>query len=94
MSQAEWRFDSFARCERLSPRLRLTGHLGVEMELTDSDVNTHEREPLLEDTTVTAAYSLGTLPGGLKGSVSLRLSLWGSYISSARLECRRDDVME
>jgi hypothetical protein len=69
---------------RLSSRLRLTGHLGVEMELTDSDVNTHEREPLLEDTTVTAAYSFPALPAGLKGSVSLRLSLPTSKESIAR----------
>jgi hypothetical protein len=69
---------------RLSPRLRLTGHLGVETELTNNDVNTHEREPLLEDTTVTAAYAVPALPAGLKASVSLRLSLPTSKESIAR----------
>jgi hypothetical protein len=69
---------------RLSARLRLTGHLGLETELTDSDVASRERQPLLEDTTITATYSLGELPAGLKGSVSLRLALPTSKESIAR----------
>jgi hypothetical protein len=68
---------------RLTKRLKLTGHLGVETELTDSDVSSYERQPLVEDTTVTASYAYG-LPGLLHATASLRLGLPTSKEAIAR----------
>jgi hypothetical protein len=69
---------------RLNDRLRLTGHLGVETELTDSDVSSYERQPLVEDTTVTATYRLPELPADLQASASFRLTLPTSKEAIAR----------
>ncbi len=69
---------------RLNKKINLTAHLGIETELTDSDVSTYKRQPLLEDTFVTGAYSLPKLPGKIGGSVALRLTLPTSKDSLAR----------
>jgi len=68
---------------RISPRLRLTGHLGLETELTDSPVTSRERQPLLEDTTVTGSWRA---PGwrGIDTTLSLRLALPTSAEAIAR----------
>ena len=69
---------------RLTDRLRLTGHLGIETELTDSDVSSYERQPLIEDTTATAAYTLPPLPAELRAVALFRLTLPTSKESIAR----------
>jgi hypothetical protein len=69
---------------RLSKKLRLTGHLGVETELTNNDVSSYERQPLLEDTTLTATYTLPELPARLRAAASLRLALPTSKEAIAR----------
>lgn len=72
---------------QLTKKLRLTGHLGVATELTNSDVTNREREPLLEDIFVQADLPiepLAALPRGLAGSVGLRVTLPLSKESLAR----------
>jgi hypothetical protein len=69
---------------RLNKKITLSGHFGVDTELTDSDGDTYERQPLLNDTQITAAYALPKLPGKLGGSVGLRLTLPTSKESLAR----------
>jgi hypothetical protein len=71
---------------RLTDRWKLVGHLGIETELTDSDVTTRQREPLLEDTTVTTTYRWPELAAwwSLQPSVSFRLTLPTSKESIAR----------
>jgi hypothetical protein len=69
---------------RLSERLKLTGHLGVETELTDSDSSSYERQPLLEDTTITASYAALRPPALVHVTASLRLALPTSKEAIAR----------
>jgi hypothetical protein len=69
---------------RLSPRWRVSGHAGLEVELTDSDLTSARRQPLLEDTTVAATWTLPTLPRGFEGVTGLRLALPSSQESRAR----------
>ncbi len=69
---------------RLTKKLRLTAHLGVETELTNSDVTSYQRQPLIEDTTLTATYTLPDLPAELRPSASLRLTLPTSKEAIAR----------
>lgn len=65
-------------------RIALLAHLDVSTELTDSDVTSYERQPLLSDFWVTAARPLPRLPGGLEGTAALRLVLPTSRESRAR----------
>jgi hypothetical protein len=67
---------------RFSDRLRLTGHLGVETELTDSDTSSYERQPLLEDATVTGAFLLRP---GLTATLRLALPTSKEAIARRRL---------
>ena len=71
---------------RLTDAWRLVGHLGVETELTNSDVTSSEREPLLEDASVTAGYRWPAQGWayGLQPSLSFRLALPTSKESIAR----------
>lgn len=69
---------------RLTDKISLVGHLGIETELTNSDVTTTEHEPLLDDLWIQAGYALTGLPAKLSGGASLRLSLPTSKESQAR----------
>ena len=69
---------------RLNDKVNLSAHLGLEVELTNSDVTSTERQPLLEDTWAQASYKLGKLPLLMNGSASLRLTLPTSKASIAR----------
>jgi hypothetical protein len=69
---------------RLSSELRLVGHLGVQTELTNSDVDAYERQPLLEDSTVTASLRLPAMWPNAKAIASLRLLLPTSKEAIAR----------
>jgi hypothetical protein len=69
---------------RLSERLGLSAHLGVETELTNSDSSSYERQPLLEDTTITASYGRIGLAGGAFAVASFRLGLPTSKEAIAR----------
>jgi hypothetical protein len=60
---------------RYSERLQLTAHLGIETELTNSDVTSSARQPLLEDTTTTATLALPELGLGLRGRATFRVAL-------------------
>lgn len=69
---------------KLNKKVTLTGHLGIETELTDSDVSSYERQPLLEDVYVQGSYPLPKLPFLINGTAGLRLTLPTSKASIAR----------
>jgi hypothetical protein len=68
---------------KLNDKLSFKGHLGVDTELTDSDDTVREREPLLDDLSVSASHKLPALPQAIKGSVSLAWALSTSQASRA-----------
>lgn len=69
---------------RLNKKVSLSAHLGLETELTESDVTSYERQPLLEDVYLQGSYALPQLPLLINGSVGLRLTLPTSKASLAR----------
>lgn len=69
---------------RVSEKIAVSAVLGIGTELTDSDVTTRRREPLLGDLGITGSYRLPKLPAEIGGSLSLTVTVPTSKESIAR----------
>lgn len=75
---------SFDPTWRLTDKIQLGAHWGVETELTNNDVTSTRREPLIEDLSFSADYKLPVLPKKINESAGVRLTLPISKESLAR----------